>query len=414
MLALDFGCAVHEDIWTVDEDAIRVRNCPGRLPLTYYRWHTDPDGETLVALEQYGYRRHEFKNVTLPAEKMCRYTYQQEAANFWGIPLLRAMYPSWYIKQSLIRIDAVACERNGMGVPAYKLPVGFSKEDWESAFNFVTQLCAHEATGIVEPPGDPQTGFRLVGTMGSVRQIMPSINRCNLEMAACALEMSMMSGQTPYGHRATAQVHHDSFMLSLQALADELMWALQTTTIRRLVQYNFGLDAPVPDVVIANLESRQLSDMIDGLTKMAQSGILISEDNVRRFIREEWGLPEESDQGIVALRGMTITPETEADTGVVAGGTKQGQIEGEPGGVPKQDSFQPQKQAAGERYVRLRLDLPDKLAQIGPGFRFYTANDMQALDERPHGPHLVLRNEAKAGTYTVKTREGDAIEVAVD
>jgi len=64
--------------------------------------------------------------------------------------------------------------------------------------------------------------------------------------------------------------------------------------------------------------------------------------------------------------------------------------------------------------VRLRLDLPDKLAQIGPGFRFYTANDMQALDERPHGPHLVLRNEAKAGTYTVKTREGDAIEVAVD
>src|SRR5579864_7105894 len=68
-LMLDFGCAVHEEIWHVDGNQIRLRALPSRQALTYYRWHTDPDGETLIGLEQYGYRGSSFLNVTLPVEK---------------------------------------------------------------------------------------------------------------------------------------------------------------------------------------------------------------------------------------------------------------------------------------------------------------------------------------------------------
>ena len=117
LLMLDFGCAAHEDVWAVDGARVRLRKLAARLPLTFYRWHTELDGETLVALEQYGYRGGRYLNVTLPAEKIALFTYNQEGANFWGTALLRYMYPHWYVKSNLYRMDSIACERNALGIP---------------------------------------------------------------------------------------------------------------------------------------------------------------------------------------------------------------------------------------------------------------------------------------------------------
>ena len=108
---LDFGAAAYEEILTIDGDRIRARKLADRQALTFYRWHTDPhqvdpdlppavydDGETLYAIEQWGYRGGAFKYVKLPMDKACLFTREQEGANFWGIPLTRAMYPHWYIR----------------------------------------------------------------------------------------------------------------------------------------------------------------------------------------------------------------------------------------------------------------------------------------------------------------------------
>ena len=60
--------------------------------------------------------------MLLPTDKACIFTHDQEGANFWGIPLTRAMYPHWFVKKHLERIDAIACERNSLGVPMIMLP----------------------------------------------------------------------------------------------------------------------------------------------------------------------------------------------------------------------------------------------------------------------------------------------------
>ncbi len=138
----DFGAACYEEVMAVDGDQIRVRRLCDRQALTFYRWHTDPhsvdptlppfiydDGETLYGLEQWGYRGNRFEYVMLPTDKACIFTHDQEGANFWGIPLTRAMYPHWYMKKHLERIDAIACERNSLGVPMILLPPNPSKQD---------------------------------------------------------------------------------------------------------------------------------------------------------------------------------------------------------------------------------------------------------------------------------------------
>ncbi|HKS97136.1 MAG TPA: hypothetical protein VJV74_13515, partial [Terriglobia bacterium] len=249
LLMLDFGCAVHEEIWRIDGSVVRLRQLAGRLPLTFYRWHTEADGETLIGLEQYGYRRGRFLNVTLPADKIAVFTYGREGANFWGIALQRAMYPHWYIKNKLYRVDAIACERNALGVPVWRLGPGFSREDRDAAYNFVTQIATHEATGAIEPPGDATTGLRIVGYQGRVRDTLPSIQHHNVMISRAALALFMDLATAAHGSRALGQVHTDFFMLSLQSLADQIAAVITLNTVRRLVDFNFGEAAPRPRLI---------------------------------------------------------------------------------------------------------------------------------------------------------------------
>ncbi len=306
LLMLDFGCAIHEDVWTVDGGKIRLRSLPARLPLTFYRWHTDADGETLLALEQYGYRGGQFLNVLVPAGKICRFTYQQEGANFWGIPLQRAMYPHWYVKSKLYRIDAIANERNALGIPVFRLSPGFAAEDKAAAYSFVTQLAAHEAAGLVEPPGEPHTGLRIAGYEGNLRDVMPSIQHHNEMISRAALNTFMDLGQAAHGSRALGATAADFFMLGLQSVADQVALDITKSTVRRLVSFNFGDDAPCPRLIPANVQARSVGEITADLAALAQQGLVVSEKNIRRTIRERFALPEESNEGIVAVRGESV------------------------------------------------------------------------------------------------------------
>ena len=133
LLWLDFGCAAHEDLWHIDGDKVRLRKLAPRLPYTFYRYHVDEDGESLLYLEQYGYRGNDFVNVLVPAEKIAYFVNDMEGAYFYGRSVLRAAYQHWYIKSQIYRIDAISIERNGLGVPTIKQGPNVSAEDRKSA-----------------------------------------------------------------------------------------------------------------------------------------------------------------------------------------------------------------------------------------------------------------------------------------
>ena len=133
LLCLDFGCAAHEDLWHIDGDKVRLRKLAPRLPYTFYRYHVDDDGESLLYLEQYGYRGNNFVNVLVPAEKIAYFVNDMEGAYFYGRSVLRAAYQHWYMKSQIYRIDAISIERNGLGVPTIKQGPNVSAEDRKAA-----------------------------------------------------------------------------------------------------------------------------------------------------------------------------------------------------------------------------------------------------------------------------------------
>ncbi len=312
----DFGAACVEEVMAVDGDRIRVRRLCDRQALTFYRWHTDPhsvdptlppfvydDGETLYALEQWGYRSNRFEYVMLPTDKACIFTHDQEGANFWGIPLTRAMYPHWFVKKHLERIDAIACERNSLGVPMIMLPPNPSKQDVQTAQNWVTQLAAHEKTGLSLPNG---AEFKLVGIEGRIREILPSLQYHKQQIATSCLAMFMELGQTQSGSRALGESQTDFFLLATQNTADYIAHQIRNATIRRLVLWNFGPDAPVPYLVPANVQARSIETMSAIIAQLAQAGAWISDRSSVNQARHELGFNDFADDDVVSIRGETI------------------------------------------------------------------------------------------------------------
>ncbi len=298
LLSLAFGASAHEEIYAVDGSRVRLARLAPRLPVTFYRWITDTDGETLLALNQYGYRNANFESVEIPVDRLAVFTCNQEGTNFFGRSILRPAYMHWYIKHQLYRIDAIAGERNGLGVPTIEQGPNGSKEDRQAAEKWVTQLAAHEKTGVSLPNG---WKFSLQGVQGSVRDLYNSIQHHNIEISRTALAFFMNLGQNlrMSGNRALGESQTDFFYLAVQATADHLARILNSTCVRRLVDFNWQV-ARYPVVTVSNMRARNFDQTLDALTKLAQAGVVAPFPELTQFIIRELGLPQPATSGEAA------------------------------------------------------------------------------------------------------------------
>jgi hypothetical protein len=295
LLMLPFGAAAHEEVYAVDGDRVRLARLAPRLPLTFYRWRMDEDGETLLALNQYGYRNGNFESVEIPAERLTVFSFNQEGANFFGRSMLRPAYMHWYIKHQLYRIDAIAGERNGLGVPTIEQGPNAAREDREAAERWVSQLAAHEKTGVSLPHG---WKFSLKGVEGNVRDLYNSIQHHNIEISRTALAffMNLGLGARSSGNRALGESQSDFFFLAVQATADHIARTISATTVRRLVDFNWTGVKEYPTLNVSNLRARGFDQVLDILTRLAQSGVVAPYPELAQYICHELGLPQAGGQ----------------------------------------------------------------------------------------------------------------------
>jgi hypothetical protein len=297
LLCLDFGCAAHEDLWHVDGDKVRLRKLAPRLPNTFYRYHVDDDGESLLYLEQYGYRGNDFVNVLVPAEKIAYFVNDMEGAYFYGRSVLRAAYQHWYMKSQIYRIDAISIERNGLGVPTIKQGPNVSAEDRKSAENWVKMLAAHESTGLSLPNG---WEFLLTGVSGRVRDPQASIQHHSEMIMRSVLANFLSLGTTQTGSRALGSSMRDFFYLSLEAVSRKIDEAISNTSIRRLVNYNYtpkpGQMLPYPRLVTSNIALINPLDLLEVAKDVGHFDVdfLQPDDDTENWIRKKCGLPLKS------------------------------------------------------------------------------------------------------------------------
>jgi len=183
------------------------------------------------------------------------------------------------------------------------LPPNPSKQDVATAQQWVTQLAAHEKTGLSLPNG---AEFKLVGIEGRIREILPSLEFHKQQIATSCLAMFMELGQSQTGSRALGESQTDFFLLATQNTADYIAHQIRNATIRRLVSWNFGPEAPVPYLVAANVQARSIDAMAAIINQLAQAGAWISDRSSVNQARHELGFENLVDEDIVSIRGETI------------------------------------------------------------------------------------------------------------
>lgn len=293
LLMLAFGHMPFEQVYRIRGEGREmrawIRKLAPRMPATLEEINVADDGG-LVSIKQYapasGATREQ---QPIPVSRLVMYANEREGGNWRGQSLLRSCYKNWLLKDRLLRVDTGTIERNGMGVPVYEGAEAADGTDKDSGLALARSIRAGESAGAYTPYG---AKLRLMGVEGDLPKALDSIRYHDEQISHSVLAHFMNLGQaTGTGSYALGESFMDFFVASLQTTAQEVADTATQHIVEDLVDINFGSDVPAPRVTFQEIGSRgQVT--AQAIAMLVNSGVLLREPALERFMREAYGIPE--------------------------------------------------------------------------------------------------------------------------
>lgn len=287
LLSLPFGVMVFEKVFKVGtfngkEYMLWDKFAP-RLPRSIQAWEMQNGQPGIQQLLNQG------GIANIPWEKLIVIVNELEGSNWWGNSILRAAYKHWYMKKTLYAIDAIAAERQGLGVPKVKMPEGATEEDRSKAETILKNLRANEHAYIIEP-FDYEIMF--MDMMSSTtRDLSPAIAHHNREISKSVLAQFLELGSTASGSRALSTDQTDLFLESEEAIANGLVDAFNVA-IKQLVDLNFNDVERYPELSYAGINKIDAVALSTTYQTFITAGAIKAGQNDEPYLRELMGLPE--------------------------------------------------------------------------------------------------------------------------
>lgn len=310
LLHLDYGRMVFEIVYKqLENGKIGWHKFAPRLPATIYKWQTKEGTDGITQFLPTG------KDISIPIEKLIIFVNDKEGDNWEGISVLRPAYKHWYIKDKLYTIDAMAFERQGLGIPFVKPPTGASKKDEDQAEELLKNLRANEE-GHLKIPQGWEFGFMDMGA-GSLRNIQPTIMHHDRQIVKNVLAQFLELGASgASGSFALSQDQSRLFLLSLQATARHIAEAINKYAIPRLVDLNFEVKE-YPELSFSRIGQIDFDKLSTALQRLSQAGVLTSDDELEAHIRELMDLPEIPEEVLKEREKKKKEPPTTASDGLI-------------------------------------------------------------------------------------------------
>ena len=286
----------HRPAWTVD------------------RWHqskTNP--QQIEAITQFiigsdgekaGFRRVE-------ADRLIRFTENQDGGNFEGLATLRSAYGPWKIKIALQVIESIKHERQGIGTPTIRLPEGAIDEDIDTAQTILSEMRAHQKGYLILPHGYEFTWESTA--IGDGTAISEAIERCNRDIAVNVGAGFMLLGLTgKTGSFALATSQQGQFEIGLEGDARFISDTFNSgadgwSPIERIVRMNYGEGVAVPKMAAQNMPTRDWSKILPVVHNLSMSGVLTADDVTESFVRKVLRMPQRDPE--TARAGFQAEPE---------------------------------------------------------------------------------------------------------
>lgn len=282
---LDFGHYVFEIVYKLRPDGkIGWRKFAPRLPKTIQAWETK-DGQP--GIRQWTLDKAE---SNIPMEKLLVFVNEKEGDNWYGRSLLRSSYRNWYTKDALYQIEAMALERQGIGIPYVKVPKGASPADEAASVEYLRNLRANEE-GYLKWKEDWEFGFLQMGA-GSRLDPSKTIEHHDRQILKNVLAQFLQLGSGETGSFALSKDQSQLFILSLQYVATYVAAVISQYAIRRLIDINFGVQEAYPELRVTKIGQTDYSGLATATKTLIDAGIITPEEGLEVYFRDAMTLPE--------------------------------------------------------------------------------------------------------------------------
>jgi phage gp29-like protein len=298
LLSLPFGVMVFEKVFTtrdVDGTTRIVWDKLGaRMPRSIQKWAIG--GGKLGILQN----RSDGQPVEIPFEKLIVFVNEMEGDNWWGTSILRAAYKHWYIKNTFYKIDAIAFERQGLGIPSGTLPDNYTERDRSTMESILKNMRANSQSYVIKPK-DYEIAFMDMMAR-TTRDPQSSIAHHNREIMKCVLAQFLELGSTDAGgtggSRALSEDHSDLFLQSIESIARSIASTFTRQAVKELVDLNFEGVKQYPSLDFEGITADDVQALSTAYQTLRGAGGLTAQDADEAYLRKLLGLPELDEQGV--------------------------------------------------------------------------------------------------------------------
>ncbi len=288
LLMLAFGFSVFEKVFQpVDFDGKQMigwRKFAPRLQKTIQKWQTQEGKDGLVQMLPTG-----GNNISIPIEKLLIFTHQKEGDNWLGISVLRSAYRPWFFKGHIEKINAIAFEKQGLGIPYAKLPKGYSEKDRDKAEELLKNVRANEQGYMIIPDGW-EIGFTDMKA-GTLMNPDETIRRYNREILISVLAQFLDLGSGPTGSRALSADHSSTFHNNLTAVAKTVQDVINKYAIKQLVDLNYTVEK-YPSLEYSYIGLPRYKEVSEALSLLVAQGAVVPDNKLEDYLRQLMNLPK--------------------------------------------------------------------------------------------------------------------------
>lgn len=304
---LDYGHYVFEKVYEdVDWEGTElwgIAKLGARLPDTIERWKInkgEDDGIVQVTNQK--------RRVEIPRWKLIYLQNEMEGDNYKGESVLRSAFPHFYIKVNLYKIDAIASERQGAGIPRARrsgMEGGGTLKDEEKQMleEIMENIRVNEAGYIIEPNGYE---IEFMDTHATSNKSMDAmIQHHNRQiLSSVFLQFLALGEQNSGGSYALSENHSDLLYLSLNSIAGYVRDVVQQELINELIEFNFGPEALqyAPTLEYEGIGDIDINTFSVGVQRLVQSKVLSPNIELEIFIRNILKLPPLTEDQIEEMR----------------------------------------------------------------------------------------------------------------
>lgn len=298
LTAQQFGHAVFEIVYGEPVNGRHpLRKLAPRPQSSIAYWNVDRDGG-LISIQQWPAGTFGSPGMLvmaptsmgqpIPVENLVVYTRDMDPGVWVGNSLLRPAYPHWVWKRELMRIEVAAARRHGIGVPVMKGNASDSENEdrMNELLDIASEYGGGESAGLALTEGEE---FTIAAPSGTPMDPRRAIEWHDHAIAVVALA-HFLNLEGKGGSYALASVQEDTFVQSVQTVAEDIREITQAHVVEDIVDRNWGPDEPAPLLVFDEIGSRQDATAA-ALQMLVNANLLTPDERLEAFLRAASGLP---------------------------------------------------------------------------------------------------------------------------